>query len=179
MIAAQRARYSKIERLVDELISSQSGQPMPPVDVERMVRARGIEIRKGPLDDDISGLLVRTDNAATIGVNAGHSPTRRRFTIAHEFGHFLLHEGISEHVDHGYRVNFRDQESSLARDVEEIEANFFAASLLMPKSLLDACDAVHAVDSDALVRTLAKRFNVSQHAMSLRLANVYRRYTPF
>jgi Zn-dependent peptidase ImmA (M78 family) len=105
--------------------------------------------------------------------------TRRRFTIAHEFGHYLLHEGISEHVNYGYRVNFRDQESSLARDVEEIEANFFAASLLMPRSMLDACGAVHAVDSDVLVRNLAKRFQVSQHAMSLRLANVYRRYTPF
>lgn len=179
MITAQRARYGKIERLVQELIAAERFDDVPPVPVEKMVRARGIEIRKGDLDNSISGLLVRSGDGATIGVNADHALTRRRFTIAHEFGHFLLHEGISEHVDHGYRVNFRDQDSSLARDVEEIEANFFAASLLMPKTMLDACGAVDSLDSDSGVRDLAKRFQVSQHAMSLRLANVYRRYAPF
>lgn len=179
MIPAQRARYGKIERLVHDLIAGERLGGLPPVPVEAMVRARGIEIHEGVLDDDISGLLVRAGDGTTIGVNAGHALTRRRFTIAHEFGHFLLHEGISEHVDHGYRVNFRDQESALARDVEEIEANFFAASLLMPKGILDACGAVDALDSDSAVRDLAQRFLVSQHAMSLRLANVYRRFAPF
>ncbi len=179
MIPAQRARYGKIERLVADLIAAENLGDIPPVPVEKMVRSQGILIQKGHLDDDISGLLVRSGDGATIGVNAGHVPTRRRFTIAHEFGHFLLHEGISEHVDHGYRVNFRDQESSLARDVEEIEANFFAASLLMPRTMLDACGAIDALDSDTAVRDLARLFHVSQHAMSLRLANVYRRFTPF
>lgn len=179
MIAAQRARYGKIERLVDDLIAKENLRDVPPVPVEQMVRAKGIVVRKGDLDDEISGLLVRDGETATIGVNGGHSATRRRFTIAHEFGHFLLHEGISEHVDHSYRVNFRDQESCLARDVEEIEANFFAASLLMPRRMLDACGAVHAIDNDDLVKDLAKQFQVSRHAMSLRLANVYRRYAPF
>ena len=143
-----------------------------------MVREYGIELRRGDLED-VSGLLVRGEETAVIGVNSGQSRVRQRFTIAHEFGHFLLHEGIREHVDHGYRVNYRDQESALARDVEEIEANFFAASLLMPKRLLDARDAVHAIDDDLLVAALAKEFNVSRHAMSLRLANVYSRFAPY
>jgi Zn-dependent peptidase ImmA (M78 family) len=76
-------------------------------------------------------------------------------------------------------VNYRNDVSSLARDVEEIEANFFAASLLMPKRMLDACNGIDAIDDDRRVRELAKRFSVSAHAMSLRLANVYSRYAPY
>lgn len=178
MIPPRRARYGKIERLVDEMLSAEAGISAP-VPVERLVRERGIAIRRGPLDDDVSGLLVRQGPSATIGVNDTQSVLRQRFTIAHEFGHFLLHEGMVEHVDRGYRVNFRNQESSMARDVEEIEANFFAASLLMPTRLLDEAGAVDAVDDDEKVKDLARRFQVSRHAMSLRLANVYRRYAPY
>ena len=178
MNAQRRARYGRIERLVDELLDADPTASSAPIAVEDMVRRLGITLRKGALEE-VSGLLVRQGDTATIGVNSTHPRVRQRFTIAHEFGHFLLHQGIEEHVDHGYRVNFRNEESSLARDVEEIEANFFAASLLMPKRMLDAMDAVNALDDDAMVRDLAKRFDVSAHAMSLRLANVYRRYAPY
>lgn len=178
MIAPRRARYGKIERLVEDLLAAEP-HVSAPVPIERMVRSRGITIRRGALEDEISGLLVRDGDAATIGVNGAQSALRQRFTIAHEFGHYMLHEGMVEHVDRGYRVNYRDQQSSLARDVEEIEANFFAATLLMPVRLLDEAGAVNAVDDDAMVKDLAKSFQVSRHAMSLRLANVYRRYAPF
>lgn len=174
----RRARYARIERIVDALLDAASDPVEPPVPVERMVREQGITVRRGDLED-VSGLLLRDGDAAVIGVNSTQSKVRQRFTIAHEFGHFMLHEGIRDHVDHGYRVNFRDRESALARDVEEIEANFFAASLLMPKRLLDSRDAVNAIDDDALVSKLATEFNVSRHAMSLRLANVYSRYAPY
>ncbi|HLY91006.1 MAG TPA: ImmA/IrrE family metallo-endopeptidase [Acetobacteraceae bacterium] len=152
--------------------------PSVPVPVENMVTERGIELRYGDLED-VSGLLVRDADGVTIGVNSTHSPVRQRFTIAHEFGHFLLHEGILEHVDRGYRVNYRSALSSEATDVEEIEANFFAASILMPRSYLDARSAVLAVDDDTQVKALAQEFHVSQHAMSLRLANLYRQYAPY
>jgi Zn-dependent peptidase ImmA (M78 family) len=161
---------------VDGLLASAAATV--PVPVERMVKDRGITLRKGDLGD-VSGLLLRDLGSATIGVNSTQSPVRQRFTIAHEFGHFLLHEGIVEHVDHGYRVNYRSELSSQATEVEEIEANFFAASLLMPRSMLDEREAVAALDDDRMVRALAREFEVSQHAMSLRLANIYRQFAPY
>lgn len=178
MSTFRRARYGRIERMVDELLDADGIGDAPPVPVEAMIHRRGISLQKGDLED-VSGLLVRDGSSSIIGVNGSHPAVRQRFTIAHEFGHFLLHEGIVEHVDHGYRVNYRNDESSLARDVEEIEANFFAASLLMPKRMLDACGGVDAIDDDQRVKQLATRFNVSAHAMSLRLANVYRRFAPY
>ena len=172
----RRARYSKIERVVGGLLAS--APPVAPVPVERMVRDRGIALRKGNLGD-VSGLLLRNSDTTTIGVNSSQSSVRQRFTIAHEFGHFLLHEGIVEHVDHDYRINYRSEVSSRATDVEEIEANFFAASLLMPRSMLDERNAVAALDDDNMVKALAREFDVSQHAISLRLANIYREFAPY
>lgn len=173
----RRARYSKIEAMVERLLG-QHNQSRPPVRIERIAKDLGVELRSGNLDD-VSGVLVRRGDAAVIGVNSTQSPQRQRFTIAHELGHFLLHEGITNHVDRSYRVNYRSAESSQATNVEEIEANFFAAAVLMPKHMLDAENAELALDNDSMVGALAKQFQVSRLAMSLRLVNLYEDATPF
>lgn len=172
-----RARYAKIERMVDAIVGGMGLDPVP-VRLDTLLDEYGITLRQGDLGE-VSGLLLRGADEPVIGVNAKQHRTRRRFTIAHEFGHFLLHEGIFEHVDLGYRVNFRSNESSMATNVEEIEANFFAASLLMPKRQLDLDGAVEALDDDEAVGRLAKRYDVSRHAMSLRLVNLYRPHSPY
>jgi Zn-dependent peptidase ImmA (M78 family) len=163
--------------MVDGLLE-QHGQSQPPVRIERIARNLGVEIRSGDLGD-VSGLIVRKGDTAIIGVNSQQMRQRQRFTIAHELGHFLLHEGLEHHVDHDYRVNFRSDLSSTATNVDEIEANFFAASILMPKQFLDDLDADAAVADDEKVAELAKSFDVSRHAMSLRLVNLYEEYAPF
>jgi Zn-dependent peptidase ImmA (M78 family) len=150
----------------------------PPIRIEKVAKDLGVELRSGDLDD-VSGLLVRQGNSAVIATNSTQSAQRQRFTIAHELGHFLLHEGILNHVDRSYRVNYRSAESSQATNVEEIEANYFAASILMPKQLLDELVAEEALDNDSMVAELAKQFQVSRLAMSLRLANLYEDAAPF
>ena len=177
MTRQRRARYSKIESIVTSILHEHDVRS-PPVPIESIVASYGISIRKGPLGD-VSGLIVRDGDSVMIGVNSDQSFTRRRFTIAHEYGHFILHEGISSHIDHTYRVNYRSTKSSMAVDVEEIEANFFAASILMPKGFLIERDAAEYLDSDSGVKQLAADFKVSPHAMSLRLANVFPQHSPF
>ena len=112
----------------------------------------------------------------TGGRTATNHPRRQRFTIAHELGHWFLHPGRPYTVDSTIRVNRRDDLSSLATDREEIEANAFAASILMPEDLVQA--AAQIVGSigartakEAIVR-LANRFEVSEDAMSFRLHNL-------
>ena len=61
---------------------------------------------------------------------------RQRFTIAHELGHRALHPGRELILDVPVRVNLRDKTSSMASDIEEIEANAFAATLLMPEQMI-------------------------------------------
>ncbi|WP_035303930.1 ImmA/IrrE family metallo-endopeptidase [Brevundimonas aveniformis] len=172
-----RVRYSRIDAIVRDLLDDHDVVG-PAVPVDGIARALGLEIKEGKLGD-VSGMLVRTDAGAVIGVNSKHSEGRKRFTIAHELAHFLLHTGLLTHVDRDFRVNYRNEESSQATNVEEIEANYFAASLLMPFDFLEMLDAEDAVADDEEAAALARTFGVSQHAMSLRLANVYGRYKPF
>lgn len=166
-----RARYARIERFIETMLMEHKIFK-PSVPIDKLVKKSKVNLKFGDLGE-VSGLLVRDGNSATIGVNDQHPPTRQRFTIAHEFGHFLLHAGIFAHYDRDYRVNYRSAESSQATNIEEIEANFFAASILMPKNFLDTDEALLALDNDAEVNRLALRYNVSRHAMSLRLANLY------
>jgi Zn-dependent peptidase ImmA (M78 family) len=154
------------------------GVTSPPVPVERLARDSGALVSYQPFEtDDISGLLYRAEGAApVIGVNSSNSKLRQRFTIAHELGHLLLHEGTGLIIERLVRVNFRNATSSTATDSEELEANRFAAELLMPEDLLQRILGSLLVgrplsDID-LVKRLARRFEVSEQAMTFRLANL-------
>jgi Zn-dependent peptidase ImmA (M78 family) len=145
-----------------------------PIDVEGLAREAGASvIRQRYERGDISGMLLREPGRVIIGVNSAHAPVRQRFTVAHELGHLELHRGRALIMDVPVRVNFRDHTSSLASDREEMEANRFAASLLMPADLVVALARKSKVhDVDGLIADLAKRFRVSSEAMSYRLVNL-------
>lgn len=149
---------------------------VPPVPVEEIARLQGAEVRYYPFDRDISGLLLRSEAATIIGVHSEHPKTRQRFTIAHELGHKVLHRGrpvIVEHL-HRARANWRDGQSGLANDSEEIAANQFAAGLLMPQRIIE--ERFQEIDGRfterLLIETLARQFEVSAQAMRFRLVNL-------
>lgn len=161
---------AKIREKVEQLLS-RNKISKPAVPVERIAKSLKLTVRKAPLDSDLSGALVRSDGEAYIGVNSRHHPNRQRFTIAHELGHFVLHNGMKLHVDDDFRVNWRDGDSSRAVSPEEMEANRFAAELLMPTQLIvKDIEELESV-TDAAVRSLARRYKVSPYAMRIRLAN--------
>lgn len=168
-----RPRYARIEQITDSLLR-ESGIMMPAVPIDNVVRSRGITIR--PIDlKEVSGLVVRDGSVTVIGVNKTHPLTRRRFTVAHELAHALLHEGKEVRYDKDFRVDFRSGASSLGVDVEEMEANFFAASILMPRRFLEADPLMADLDVEnaaVTVKALAARYKVSTHAMSIRLGNL-------
>jgi len=163
---------SRIDEQVNHLLRS-NHVTRPPVRVDAIARNLGAVIKYEPFEDDISGLLYRDEHNFVIGVNSLHHPNRQRFTIAHEIGHLVLH-GLDVHVDKGYRMILRDSKSSKAVDPFEIDANRFAASLLMPADFVrhDVRRYVHDVEDDAQLQQLSKRFQVSTQAMAFRLANL-------
>lgn len=140
-----------------------------PVGVEAIVRALGITIRMQPLEESVSGMLVVKDGRAIIGVNESHHPNRQRFSIAHELGHYLLHRKVSNvFVD---AVYFRDEESSEGNKRQEIEANAFAAELLMPERVIHEHFTAQFMDDvdEMAIRRMAGRFSVSPQALTIRL----------
>src|SRR4051812_41882918 len=77
-----------------------------PVDLMEVARKLGIRIEFAELGEDCSGMLVRGDEGAVIGVHYAHHPNRQRFTIAHELGHYRLHTG-GTYVDRGTTLRMR------------------------------------------------------------------------
>jgi Zn-dependent peptidase ImmA (M78 family) len=169
----RRARYSKINREVAELLS-RAGVSAPPVPVEKIADMLGARIVRSDFNNEISGLLVRRGEEIVIGVAKEQAPTRQRFTIAHEIGHLVLHDAEEVHVDREFRVKLRSQQSTEAIDVDEIEANAFAASLLMPEHFLRADARKLSIDFEdaSKIDALARRYKVSSQAMTFRLMNL-------
>ncbi len=149
-----------------------------PVPIEAIARAQGLPIVETKMEADVSGALIRSGNLQGIAINSSQAPNRKRFTVAHELAHFLLNHVDKDHIDWQFTVIRRDGRSSEAEDDQEIAANFFAASLLMPKHLLRQDVERHKRfdgeiqldDSDVLL--LAKKYKVSEAAMRYRLQNL-------
>jgi len=163
----------KAKSIVRKLLDEQRIQK-PPVPVEEFAKRLGAEIRYSPLEGEISGMVFRHEDQVIIGVNSLHHPNRQRFTIAHEIGHMLLHKGVEVHVDRTFRINLRDDVSSQAVDPEEIEANRFAAELLMPEHMLigDLKGRVIDFENEDDLRRLAAKYRVSLQALTFRLINL-------
>jgi Zn-dependent peptidase ImmA (M78 family) len=160
---------------VDEIMDQFGGVTIP-VDVEAVSKAFNATIAYEVFQDDLSGVLVKaTGKAPLIGINARHAKTRQRFTIAHELGHLVMEHQGEIFVDQS--VMRRDGKSSQAVDPYEIEANQFAAELLMPQAnvvaaFMEKNRESQQGDTAKVIVELAKDFGVSNMAMEFRLKNL-------
>jgi Zn-dependent peptidase ImmA (M78 family) len=126
-------------------------------------------------EGELAGMLVRAHGHIIIGVNSLHHINRQRFTIAHECAHFLLHhQGEEIHIDRAFRINKRNEVSSMAVDADEIEANRFAAELLMPFDMImsDLHSRDIDVENEQELKELAQRYQVSVQSLTHRITNL-------
>jgi Zn-dependent peptidase ImmA (M78 family) len=142
-----------------------------PIDIYMVSAECGVAVRTQPLEEEVSGVLVIKEERAIIGVNENHHVHRQRFTIAHELGHFLLHKGDAKVFVDASKVFFRDGQSSKGNERHEIEANTFAAELLMPEARVREIVDDQRIDAfdETAVRRLAAHFEVSAQSMAIRL----------
>jgi Zn-dependent peptidase ImmA (M78 family) len=135
-----------------------------PVPVEEFARKVGIV---DLVDLDVDGFegALKTDAEKTRGIiltKAGAREERRRFTIAHELGHFL----IPSHRGNGQCTtkDLRETGQGCDHRRQEAEANRFAAGLLMPGPWFTR-DMRRLGDADVThVQTLAKKYGTSLEA---------------
>lgn len=135
-----------------------------PVPLQDMAEALGLTVDMyADLPPDISGQIAhvrRPDgDRYHIDVNRLDWPARRRFTLAHEIAHFLLHR---EFLD-GELTDDRMYRSRLGNQMER-QANLLAAQLLMPANLVRTAWEAGARDLNAF----ASAFQVSEQAMEIR-----------
>ncbi len=146
----------------------------------------GIHVSETPdarQSDTVGNITLREGRPAEVWINPLENSyvPRRRFTLAHEIGHFCMHGSTDRH-------EFIDDKNTMNRSESywnryESEANRFAATLLMPKELLetigrkiiDTYKAEHGVAKMPLARfvnSMAARFGVSSPAMEYRLKSL-------
>ncbi len=155
------SRCSTAAELV--LMAKTLGLTVVPLDVDGLIRALNIRIRREAMPDETSGYLKRMNDHWVVGVNNLHHSRRQRFTMAHELGHFVLHQKNGrEFID---KVLYRN---NLDSNLEEVEANAFAAELLMPED-----DFRHYLsDKSNQIEDISTYFNVSALAVRIRAKNL-------
>lgn len=175
--------FAAAQAVLREFEESYGASDAPPVSVERIARSllnlyidEHDDIRSLPNAPDdhghLSGMLDPNEMVIWIDrTEALRSPGRRRFTIAHEIGHFRMHlpiEGVFPDRPQDI-VELSSYGEDPAADSDHLrrerEANIFASALLMPEPLV----AEHAKASGFNLPALAERFEVSVPAMRLRL----------
>lgn len=127
----------------------------------------------------LSGLLLPAERLIMVDAEeAGRAPGRRRFTITHELGHWVMHcSAASVEPVYCRDVSVREDpgpqgtepgEATVLFDYPppELEANQFAAAVLMPRELLLAQSRPTTVDEEY---DLARMFAVSREALRRRL----------
>ena len=151
---------SDIRRQATRLLESASVSHEP-VSLRDVVSALTLELvgkTREPFTSEAA--LEPMGDGRAIVLNGDGVAGRRRFTIAHEIGHFVLHPERCR-PERGGAVNE-------AGRLEEREADSFAAELLMPEHLVREAVREHGLDATRL----ADRFEVSRKAMLTRLRSL-------
>lgn len=130
-----------------------------PVDVLKIAKNLDIDVYQADMKPGVSGAIRLNDNKKyEILINKNDTKERKRFTIAHELGHFFLDKDILEnsniHVDTLYREPFSDEK----------RVEYFAGALLINKTLISKMRT-----EIKTITELAELFEVSVSAMTVRL----------
>ena len=150
---------SDIRRQATRLLDS-AGVSHEPVSLRDVVSALNLELvgkTREPFTSEAA--LEPLGDGRAIVLNGPDDSGRRRFTIAHEIGHFVL-----------YPERCRSERGGVdeAGRREEREADTFAAELLMPEHLVREAVREQGLD----VARLADRFEVNRKAMQSRLRHL-------
>lgn len=150
----------KVAEVAEYLPKDKSGAPLAPVDLGAILNKYNISVYNMDFDDQsVAGAFNRDERK--IFVNSTDPKTRKLFTIAHELGHYFLHQDVNRDVLFRERL---PQDQHLHPEPIETEANLFAAELLMPESTI----RIFWPFTES-IQQLADIFSVSYIAMKNRL----------
>jgi Zn-dependent peptidase ImmA (M78 family) len=158
------------EAIVKLILQAEPELPIP-VPIEDLCRQLDImKIQEFDTDGFEGGLITDTDRSEGIILVKNTMEVRRRFTIAHELGHFLMPSHVPDQPG-----RFLCKSSDLRRmnagegdrrQRMEVEANRFASLILMPPPALRLAMRGCRKPDIQHIPTLARQFNVSREAMA-------------
>lgn len=150
-------RLTHAEKLLQELGITEPSE----IDLEAIAFYVNAKVKFRPLEGCEARIIGRSDEAI-ITVNANSSPGRKRFSIAHELGHWHHHRGkcLACRVE-----EYRPQDGLSP----ERTADGYAADLLMPNYLFRPLARQHGKLTFKTVAALADIFSTSRSATAIRM----------
>lgn len=146
-----------------ELLEEIGIEEITDIPMKKIVSSLGAIYMEEPLSNS-DGKIVRGKKKTLIIVNSNILyEEKKRFTIAHEIGHLLLHDklDLEVHNENSNTLNwFKNTEKQAKRGRQEWEANDFASELLMPEKLFRKISERRPF-SPELVKELSQRFKAS------------------
>lgn len=179
MSNAQKLLDRETQRIIGEVKQEVTGYYKHTLlDLDAVCSANSIELLEGRFEDENqSGAIYKENEQWFIVVNEDHPINRKRFTIAHELGHFFAVDKDSiQAVVHFENQNEVIKDYSLMKRTEEIEdgayqierqANMIAAAILMPDDMVRTL-----YDKKLSLSELAEQFGVSEAAMDNKLKSM-------
>lgn len=161
--------------IVGEIMRQNPDMPFP-VPLEEMARVVGIQKIDELVTEGFEGMLMtdREKSQGVILVKANANPQRRRFTVSHELGHFLLpwhrQERFSCTTENIKDVT-GDPRAARGQEMEQ-EANAFASELLMPTVVFKKRQRGFGEPNIEQVQSLAAIFDTSIEATARRFMNL-------
>lgn len=170
------SKKKEIEKFVSNLIKDFDFKKTPFVDIVSIVKKDGFVVEPREMDIETTGCLFidNEDNKRSIWVNTiFKNPDneddvilkKSRFITAHEYGHYKFHKFSTAHRDTYHRT-----------DQLELEADYFARSILMPLKYFNSCYiAVRDFsnnDTDYILNILSKFFDVTKNKVSKRIKDL-------
>ena len=165
-------RKSEILSVVDGILKSADFNGKA-VDVVKLCNRSGFIVFQLKEDANVDGVIIGNKNNGSsnlIAYKRNLTEKQNRFIIAHELGHYFLHFDNSHFNKDGVFVYAYHSDNSLNKELES-EADFFAASLLLPKDVfIDEVNKLGELKRYPVgQQELSDIFNVSIDCIKLRL----------
>jgi hypothetical protein len=141
-----------------------------PVNPHSLAKWFGVEQTLEVEMTDCDGLLSTTASGKyVVTLRKGQTESRRRFTLAHELGHLIVHHVIGEHRTEGSRGALHCGDGTIEDREEEELCDILAAEILMPSVQFRRVMEEQGVSAQK-IPDIARRFGVSIRAACRRLA---------
>lgn len=182
MSEIKREKMIEIEKRVQEITKELDFERSLSVDIVSLVKKDGFQVKTKMMPIETTGVLLVNDNAErnkrVIIVNKQFTNPddeddvifkKSRFITAHEYGHFLLHKSVDKSL-------YAHRDSDKREEVLELEADYFARSLLMPlsyfKTCVDILNEMATDDKEFIDTMLSKLFKVTRKKVRARMADL-------
>lgn len=174
----------EIEKIIYSIISNLDFSESPSVDIVSLVKSDNFLVQTADLPLNTTGYLVVNENEfidrkkthRLIVVNRNFKNPdneenvilkKSRFITAHEYGHFILHKKKDEDL-------FAHRDSDKRNSTEELEADYFARSILMPaKNFIEAISIIDKSISKIIHKNSNKKIICDRYVLEL-LSNYFK-----